>query len=120
MFLGSRGGPGSNGGDGRHDSENQVLSMGIIAPCLLVLWALINLATGRAYLPTRGHWILFTDLWGVSVLAGVKLGTALAFFGWYYLANRERWERWAELVTVAGLGAIVLAIVALVPRLLRP
>ena len=105
--------------DGRRDSESQVFSMGLVVPIVLAIWALINWLTGRAYLPTRGHWILFTDWWGVSALAVAKTGAAVAFFGWYYLANLDRWQRWAELVAAAGLGVIVLSIVALVPRLLR-
>jgi hypothetical protein len=112
-------GDGLGGGNGRRDSESQVFSMGLLLPILLAIWALIHGLTGRAYLPTRGRWLLFTDWWGVSTLAGMKMGVAVACFGWYYLANRERWQRWAELVTAAGVGIIVLSIIALVPRLLR-
>jgi hypothetical protein len=118
-FHGSRGRGEFDGGDGRRDSEHRALSIGLILPVLLAIWALINWATGRAYLPTKGHWLLFTDWWGVSALASAKLGAGVSFFGWYYLANRERWQRWAELVTCAGVGVIVLSILAVVLKLLR-
>ena len=104
-----------SGGSGGRDAEHKVKLRGIIIPIVLVLWAAINAVTGQALWPVlRGRhlsavWV--TDFVHVAAAACVKLGIAVACFGWYFMANREEWSYWSLLVTLAGCALAVLSFV---------
>ena len=98
-------------GDGRHDSDHKVISLGIISPILLGCWAMLNLFTHSVWWPARGRPIVVTDALHVTAMICVKLGLAVGLFGQYYMANREEWGRWAQVVTLVGYGGAVVAFV---------
>jgi len=71
--------------------------------------AALNLAVGKAFIPTRAGGI-YTVTYSASVigLAAAKSGLAVVLFAWFFLANEERCERWAQPLLLAG---TVLAII---------
>jgi hypothetical protein len=94
---------------GQRDPEHTVKLLGLGVPAALVLWAAVNVVTCQAVWPiVRGRelMLVWADDWlRVLMAASVKLGVALACFGWYFMANREEWSYWCELVTLFG-GAL--------------
>jgi hypothetical protein len=99
----------------RRDPEHRVKFLGLGLPAALVVWALVNVVTFQAVWPIlRGRRLTFVwvDDWlKVFMAASVKLGIAVACFGWYFMANREDWSYWCQLVTVAGCALAVVAFV---------
>lgn len=84
------------------DEPPQVIWLGVIAPVLLLLWAIWNLVVGKAYWPDRHGLVEFTDMASVACVIGMKTGAAVGAFGWFYLANHSRTQRSALPVTIAG------------------
>jgi hypothetical protein len=99
----------------RRDPDHKVKFYGLVLPAAFVLWAFVNLVTVQAVWPVlRGRRLNFVwvDDWlKVAMAAGVKLGIAVACFGWYFMANREDWSYWCQLVTLVGCALAVVAFV---------
>lgn len=99
----------------RRDRGHRVKFLGLIVPGILVLWAAVNLLTCQAIWPhLQGRRLSFTsvtDWFRVTMAASVKLGIAVACFGWYFMANRDDWVYWSLLVTFVGCGIAVAAFV---------
>jgi hypothetical protein len=110
--------------DGRRDSEAKVTWLGIVVPALLTAWAILNALTGQAafLLHTRRGIRGFTLVWvdhaaGVAAIVLFKLAVAVALFGWFFMANRDNWMKWSQIVTLvaaalAGLFLILATLLA--------
>jgi hypothetical protein len=96
-------------GEAVKDTPTRAFFPGYVAPALLVLLALINLLTGRAYWPRRGGSLaVFTDGWRVCGSILLEAGLATGLFAWYVLANDDRREHLSQpLLGVAVVTAIV-------------
>lgn len=79
---------------------------GLVVPVLLVLVVISNFTTGLVVLPADRRWELLGTFHDFGRFAGavtVKLGLAVAAYGWFWLANDERRERGAVPITLSGL-----------------
>jgi hypothetical protein len=99
----------------RRDPDHKVKLLGLAVPAALVLWALVNLVTFQAVWPVM-HGRRLTFVWvddslKVVMAASVKLGIAVACFGWYFMANCDNWSYWYQLVTLVGCALAVVAFV---------
>jgi hypothetical protein len=99
----------------RRDREHRVIFLGMVVPAVLALWLVVNLVTRQAVWPVmHGKSLTFvwvTDFLRVSMAAAVKLGIAVACFGWYFMANHDDWNYWAPITAVLGCGIGVVAFV---------
>jgi hypothetical protein len=99
----------------RRDPEHKVQLLGLAVPAAFVLWALVNLVTFQAVWPVmhgRRLTFVWVDDWLKVVLAAsVKLGIAVACFGWYFMANRDNWSYWCPVTTLVGCALAVVAFV---------
>lgn len=91
---------------GLKEPRAKAIAGGLVVP--LVMLALVgwNLYLGCVVLPPERRFELFGvyrdfgRFWGAVT---VKLGVAVACYGWFWLANDRRRERLAAPVTLAGL-----------------
>lgn len=100
---------------GQRDPEHRVKFLGLGVPAALVVWALVNAVTFQAAWPVmlgRRLTFVWVDDWlKVVMAASVKLGIAVACFGWYFMANCDDWSYWCQLVTLVGCALAVVAFV---------
>lgn len=109
----------SPGNDGRRDSHARVISLGLVVPTGLVLWATLNAALGAAAFPIhdqRSYPLRIAIVWmeepvGIVTVVVLKLAIASALFGWFFMANREEWMKWSQVTAFVGGCVAALAFV---------
>jgi hypothetical protein len=88
------------------DTPVRAFFPGYVAPALLMLLALVNVVTRRAYWPKRhGPIAVYTDGWRVCGSVALEVGLAVGLFAWYTLANDDRREHLAQ--PMLGVGVLM-------------
>lgn len=80
----------------RDDTDVQ-LGLGILLPVALLLWLSFDLWAGAVYLPGPKHQRFplrpVSDALLFNAIVTMKLGAVIGLFNWYWLANRQRFDR---------------------------
>lgn len=96
---------------------------GIVFPAVLALMALVQIATGKMYLPELRHrlrWVwpgkwhaLSPAQWEFWCVGAAELGVAAYFLGWYGLANIEGFERFSRPLKALGYIGMTIGVLGL-------
>ncbi|MDH3584108.1 MAG: hypothetical protein OER86_07825 [Phycisphaerae bacterium] len=107
--------------DGLKDSSTTIMCAGILAPVGLTALSMYNLLAWKVFWPHDGEDItpfdvtVYTGTWHVVGTVIFKLGLAGVLLSWFCLANFDRTDRYAQLMTVtAGIIGLVGGIIACV------
>jgi hypothetical protein len=103
--------------------NHQQVGIGFISAGLFALAGTLCLLLGKAYLPRPGGRrlqmvVLTSDDWRFWAAVAGEFGLALALFGWFGLANIDRFERFARPVTAVGLIGVAIGILAIFANLI--
>jgi hypothetical protein len=95
------------------DSPDRIPVLGFVVPGLIVVIVLVNLITGKVYVPRRfvvtfPLLVAYKDSWRFWGVVLLKVGVTAGMFSWFVLANYERWEKWYLRVIIIGLCAAIL------------
>lgn len=102
----------------RRDDHETLL--GVLVPALMVLLVIVNLATGKVWIPaSRSGLLEVTNPLIVSGFVLLKLACALGLFQWHWVANRQAFDPYvlplqitAVLLGIIGIGITVFTIFA--------
>jgi hypothetical protein len=97
------------------DSPDQIPVLGFIVPGLILVIVVVNLITGKVYVPRRfvvtfPLLIAYKDSWRFWGVVLLKMGMAAGMFSWFVLANYDRLEKWYLRVIIVSLCAAVLGV----------
>jgi len=92
--------------------------LGAVLPACLIVAVVVNIATGKVYVPQRVGASVFdasTKLWVVVGAVALKLGITGSLFSWFFLADVDRTEHVAlpsllASLILAGIGLVVFCV----------
>ena len=94
--------------------------LGLLLPLLLVILIIVNLVTGKAWVPellddfNPRLFNTFTRPLTVFGIILIKAGLSAGFFVWFWVANRKRFDQHIILLQTISIGIAALGVILLI------